>query len=227
MKILLVGGHQKANFLIKSLKARGHDITVINEDYEWCNMLTNTHEVISVNGDGTKPYVLEDARASKMDAVIALSNKDSANLIVCEIAKKQFHVKNTVAVVNDPNNVKMFKELGVNKCISATQMLADVIEQDAITENLKSYMPMENGKVVISEIELDDKSPVLNKKLWEIGFPKDSTVGCIIRTDQTIIPQGNTELKAGDKVILLSSPEVLENITLLLSGGKAAPEWNM
>lgn len=80
---------------------------------------------------------------------------------------------------------------------------------------------MENGKVVICEIELDDKSPVLNKKLWEIGFPKDSIVGCIIRAEQTIIPQGNTELNKGDKVILLSSPEALEKINLLLSGGQS------
>ena len=221
MKILLVDGHQKANFLTKSLKAKGHDITVINEDYEWCKMLTTAHEVISVNGDGTKPYMLEEAGASGMDAVIALSNKDSRNLIICEIAKKQFHVKNTFAVVNDPKNVNVFKELGVNRCISATQMLADVIEQEAITENLKSYLPKENGKVAIYEIELDDKSPVLNKKLWEIGFPNDSIVGCIIRTDQTIIPQGNTELKTGDKVILLSSPEVLYKATLLLSGDQS------
>ena len=219
MKILLVGGHQKAYFLTKSLKAKGHDITVINEDHEWCTILTDTHEVKSVNGDGTKPYILEDAGASKMDTVIALSNNDSTNLIVCEIAKKQFHVKNTFAVVNDPENVKVFNKLGVNKCISVTQMLADVIEQEAITENLKSHLPMENGKAVIFEIELDDKSPALNKKLWEIGFPKDSTVGCIIRKEQTIIPQGNTEIKSGDKVILLSSPEVLDKITLLLSGG--------
>lgn len=218
MKILLVGGRQKANFLTKSLKAKGHDITVINEDYEWCKMLTNTHEVISVNGDGTKPCILEEAGASKMDTVIALSNKDSTNLIVCEITKKQFHVKNTFALVNDPKNVKVFKELGVNKCISATQMLTDLIEQEVITENLKDYLPTENGKVVIHEIELDDKSPVLNKKLWEIGFPKDSIVSCIIRMEQTIIPKGNTELKAGDKVILLSSPAGLNKITLLLSG---------
>lgn len=218
MKILLVGGHQKTYFLTKSLKAKGHDITIINEDYEWCKMLTNTHEVISINGDGTKPHILEDACASKMDTVIALSNKDSKNLIVCEIAKKQFHVKSTFAVVNDPKNVKVFRELGINKCISATQMLADVIDQETITENLKSYLPMEKGKVVVYEIELDDKSPALNKKLWEIGFPKDSIVGCIIRTEQTIIPQGNTEFKAGDKVILLSSPEALDKTTLLLSG---------
>lgn len=219
MKILLVGGHHQVNFLTKSLKAKGHDVTIINQDYEWCKMISNTHQVISVHGDGTKPYILEDADIWDTDTVIALSNKDSANLIVCEIAKKQFNVKNTFAVVNNPKNVKIFKELGVNKCICATQMLADVIEQEAIIENLQSYLPMENGKVIIYELELDVTSPVANKKLWEIGFPKECIVGSIIRRDQTIIPQGNTELKAGDRVILLSSHEALDKITFLFTGG--------
>jgi len=218
MKILLVGGHQKLNFLTKSLKAKGHDVTIINEDAEWCTLLSNTHEVVSIHGDGTKPNVLEDAGAAHMDTVIALSNKDASNLIICQIAKKQFNVKNTFAVVNDPKNMKIFKELGVNKCISTTQILTDVIEQEAVVETLHSYLPMENGKVLICEIELDEKSPVLNKKLWEIGFPKESIVGCIIRMEETIIPQGNMELKVGDKVIVLSSPESFEKVTLLLSG---------
>lgn len=218
MKILLVGGHQKANFLTKSLKAKGHDVIIVNKDYEWCKILSNTHEVISVHGDGTKPYILEDAGISNVDIVIALINKDASNLIICEIAKKHFNVKNTIAIVNDPKNVLLFKQLGVNKCISATQMISDVIEQEALIENLQSYLPMENGKILIYEIELDSKSPVLNKKLWEINILKDSIIGCIIREDETIIPQGNTELKMGDRVILLSTQNSVTNITKLLTG---------
>lgn len=218
MRILLVGGHQKANFLTKSLKAKGHDVTIINEDYEWCKMLSNTHEVKCVYGNETKPFILADAGASHMDMVIALTNKDASNLVICQLAKKQFNVKNTLAVVNNPKNVKIFKELGVNKCVSAIQMLSVVIEQEAVVENLKSYLPMENGKVLICEIELDQNSPILNKKLSEIHFPKNSIVGCIIRREQTIIPRGNTKIELGDKVIVLSSPEEFEKITVLLAG---------
>lgn len=220
MKILIVGGHQKANFLTKSLKTKGHLVTVINDDYEWCKMLSNTHEIISIYGDGTKPYVLEDAGAAQIDTIFALNDKDCDNLVVCQIAKKKFNIKNTVAVVNNPKNVSIFKKLGVDRCISATQILTEIIEQEAIIENLQSYLPMENGKVIIFEIELDEKSPVLNKKLWEIVFPKDTIVGFVIRSEQTIIPQGNTELKQGDKVILLSSPEGVDKISAILSGGR-------
>jgi trk system potassium uptake protein TrkA len=220
MKILLVGGHENLNFLTKSLKANGHDVTVINKDYQFCEMISDTYEVVCVNGDGTNASMLEKAGALNMDIVIALCNKDASNLIICETAKKKFNVKNTITVVNDPKNIKLFEDLGVDRCICTAQTLTEIIQNESIIENLQGYMPMENGKVLICEIELDEKSPVLNKKLWEIGFPKESTASCIVRAEKIIIPQGNTELKNGDKVIVLSAPEAIEKINLLLSGSK-------
>ncbi len=218
MRILLVGGHQKTNFLTKSLVAKGHDVTVVNEDADWCKLLSNTYEVCSVYGDGTKPYVLADAQADKMDVVIALSNKDASNLIVCEVAKKQFGVQNTMAVVNDPKNVQVFKKLGVNKCISATQMITEIIEHEAVFENLKNYLPLENGKLAVCEVLIDDKAPACGHKIWQLDIPEDSIIGCIVRDEQTIIPKGNTMLNAGDKIVILSTPGTLDKTTKQLLG---------
>lgn len=218
MKIMLVGGRQKANFLTKSLNAKRHKVTIVNEDYEWCKFLSNTHMVPTVEGDGTKPFILEDAGAAEMDTIIALSNIDATNLIVCEIAKKQFHVKNTIAVVNDPKNVQVFKKLGVTKCISSTQMIVDIIEQEAVIEDLKSYLPIDDGKVAVYQLELCAKSPIIDKKLWESGLPDDCIIGCVVRNGHTFIAKGNTKLRAGDTVVMLSSPEAMRRAALLLTG---------
>lgn len=221
MKILLVDGYDQLKFLTKSLKIRGHDITIINEDSKWCRVLSDTYEVISVHGDGTNSDILRQADASRMDIVVALNNKDASNLITCEIAKKEFNVKNTIAVVNDPDNIRLFEKFGVNKCVSSTQMVNNIIDQTSIVENIQNYLPLENGRVFISEIKLDKNSPVIGKKLWEISFPKESTVGCIIRGEQIIIPQGNIKLEVEDKVIVISIPEVVENINSLFINRKS------
>ncbi|MEL7606748.1 Trk system potassium uptake protein TrkA [bioreactor metagenome] len=129
MKILLVGGHTKLSYLAKLLKSSGHDVTIVNADKQLCEMLSDSHEVFAICGDGTKSSVLESANAAKMDAVIALTGNDASNLIICEISKKQFNIKTTLSIVNNPQNINMFKELGVDKCISAIQIFADFIEQ--------------------------------------------------------------------------------------------------
>ncbi|MDR1002932.1 MAG: TrkA family potassium uptake protein [Oscillospiraceae bacterium] len=218
MKIMLIGGHQKANFLAKSLKAKGHEITLINEDYNWCKFIANAYDITCIHGDGTKPYILSDGVAADMDVVIALSNNDAANLVSCEIAKNQFGVQQTMAVVNDPKNEKAFMKLGVTKCICATQTITEIIEQEAVVEDLRNFMPINNGKLAVFEVELGAKSPVVGKKLWEIGLPENAIMGMIIRGSKTIIPKGNTKLHTNDRVTILASSDAIEKTSALLVG---------
>jgi trk system potassium uptake protein len=218
MNILLTNGNQKAGFLAEILQAKGHSLTVIDPDPERCRMFAGTYGVMTVCGDGTQARTLQNARAGQMDAVIAMDERDPVNLIVCELAKKRFRVRYAYAVVNDPQNIELFKKLGVDKYVNATRLLADFVEQDSLENNIKKYLPIENGKVVLCEIVLDERSPALNQKLWEIGFPPQSIVSCLIRGEETIIPQGNTELAAGDKIILISSSNVMNEALYLLDG---------
>ncbi|MDD2371164.1 MAG: TrkA family potassium uptake protein [Firmicutes bacterium] len=216
MNILIVGGHAKANFLTKSLKESGHNVTIVNKDKEWCKIMAHSHGIVGVYGDGTKPFVLKDAGAIEMDTVIALCNTDSANLVICEVAKKQFNVKNTFAVVNDPQHIKIFKKLGVDKVISSTEILSDMIEFEAVIDNLINYLPMENEKIILSEFYIDARSPVAEKMIKDINLPNEAIIAYIIRNDNLVIcAEGDCELKISDKVIVLSSSKDFDKITSL------------
>ncbi|MBE6831505.1 MAG: hypothetical protein E7519_15000 [Ruminococcaceae bacterium] len=130
MNILLVGEQTKTRFLTGALKAHGHRVKVIGKDFCWCKKLTDEYEVETICGDGTDPAILKAAEADKMDLIAALSSKDAFNLLICEIAKKYFHTLKTFAVVNDPKNQVLFKELGVDTCVSITRILEERIEQE-------------------------------------------------------------------------------------------------
>jgi trk system potassium uptake protein len=218
VNILIVGGHENAHFLIKSLKLKGHEVMAVNPDHNWCQMLADTYEIVTTCGNGTDAGILKQAHADKMDAIIALDERDATNLIICELAKKQFHVQRTFAIVNDPKNVELFQGLGVDRCVNTTRMFNDLIEQQSLKENIKKFLPIENGRIAICEVQLTDKSPALHKKLWEIGFPPQSTVASILRGEEIIVPQGNTELMAGDIAIVLSSSQSIDSTIAILNG---------
>ena len=210
MKLLLVGGRQKTRALVKSLKEKRHRIVVVNNDYEWCKLLSSMYGVICVHGDLTKPFILEDAGIQGMDTVIALTNNDANNLVICQIAKKRFKVPRTIAIVNEPKNMQVFLKLGVDKCVSSTKTISDIVEAEAVFEEIKEYMPLENGKIVCVEMTLTEKSPAANKVLSILGLPEGCIIGCVIRGEQTFVPRGNTKIKPGDKLVLLSTPEAVE-----------------
>nr|WP_319488539.1 TrkA family potassium uptake protein [uncultured Caproiciproducens sp.] len=218
MNILIVGGHENAHYLIKSFKQKGHEVMIVNPDHDWCQMLADTYEIEAICGNGTDAGTLKQAHAEKMDVIIALEKQDAANLIISELAKKQFHVQRTFAIVNDPKNVELFQGLGVDRCVNTTRIFNELVEQQAMKENIRKYLPMENGRIVICEVQLTDKSPALHKKLWEIGFPSQSTVAYILRGEEIIVPQGNTELMAGDMAIVLSSSQSMESTITMLNG---------
>lgn len=131
MNILLAGGHNETRFLARTLRLNNHHITVINEEEAFCTLLADEYDVISVCGNGADPNVLRNARVDKMDLVVALEHKDAANLVICEIAKKQFHASKTIAVVTDPRNTELFRELGVDCCICITDFLVNIIEGES------------------------------------------------------------------------------------------------
>lgn len=216
MNILLINGNRQAEYLIAVLQAKGHIVTVIDPIYSRCQQLADAYEIPAICGDGTKERTLEKAGAGQANAVVALDSHDQVNLIACQTAKKRFHVPLAYASVNNPENVKTFKKLGIQKCVCTADWIMEQVEQDSLKDNLKKCLPIEDGKVVICEVILKERSPALHKKLWEIGFPPQSVISCILRENEAIIPQGNTELEAGDKAILISSSQrVQETLTLL------------
>jgi len=95
-----------------------------------------------------------------------------------------------------------------------------MIAQETIPNSINRYLQIDNGRVVICEVVIDEKSTAINQKLWEIGLPLQSIISCIIRGEQTMIPQGSTVLKAGDKAVVLSSAEVMDEAVSILTGKK-------
>lgn len=205
MKIVISGGKETASFLISSLLEKKHQLIVINNDARFCNHLSQQYAIPVFYGDPTKIYVMEDAEVEDADIFIALEDKDADNLIMCQLAKKKFHIRKAVSIVSNPNNVEIFKKLGVNTAISATFTISKIIEQSSTIESLISTLSLEANKMVISEILVKNSSRIINHTLKEIDFPNNTTICCIIRGDKTIIPQGNTMILAHDKLLILSA----------------------
>ncbi len=214
MKIVIVGGGKKVDFLSNSLLSKGHELTIINQDTRDCKYLSRTHKANIVCGDGSKPYILEDAEVAGSDLMLALTPQDADNLVICQLAKKVFGIKRAFATVNNPENVEVFKKLGINTVVSATYILSGIIEQMASVDELANYLPLENGKVQLLEIPVKKEYGINGKQIADIGFPDDAIVGCIIRGGNVIIPKGRTEVHTDDKLIILtnsvSQPKVLE-----------------
>ncbi|QNU68355.1 NAD-binding protein [Ruminiclostridium herbifermentans] len=205
MNIVIVGGGKVGYYLAKTLQHYKHKIALIERKRDLCEKIANELRIAVVNGDGTNIEHLTEGLVNESDTFIAVTGKDEDNLIACQLAKRNFGVRRTIARVNNPKNIEIFEKLGVDIALSSTSVIADLIEQEVDFMGMKTLMKLKGGKVALSEINITESSPVVNKSLKEISIPKDCVLISVIRGESVLIPKGDTVLLDGDFIITASS----------------------
>ena len=71
---------------------------------------------------------------------------------------------------------------------------------------------LSSANAIIDHVIVSEKSNVVNKLLKEILLPKEALVSAIKRGEEVIIPDGNTQLKTGDQVIVIGKKDDVEKV---------------
>ena len=201
-RIMLVGGFNKTKAISRVLKDRGYDLTIVNKTKADCIKLAEDTGLKVIYGDGSRPFVLEDANAQDMNMVIALTDSIADNLVICELAKKKFGVERVVSLLQDISKIDFFKRMGVDSVVCETEILSQLIEQNVVGEAYTNSIPIDNINVSILEIRIPIEAPSAGKFLHELDLDRDVVICCVIRGDESFIPHGDTQIYSGDKLIL-------------------------
>ncbi len=130
MYVIVIGGGKVGYYLTKNLLERGYEVTLIEKDPRRAETLTSQLGEVVMVGDGDEMSFLSTTGMERADVVVAVTGDDEDNLVACQLAKRKFNVPKTVARVNSPSNVQIFKTLGVDVTLSATEVLLDLLERE-------------------------------------------------------------------------------------------------
>ena len=107
MNILVIGCDQVGASLIRDLERIGHDISLIERAPEQLKRLDAIDDDrfggTALVGDPTDPDVLRRGGVENCDAVAAVSEDDSVNLMAAQIAKSIFRREKVICRVSDPH----------------------------------------------------------------------------------------------------------------------------
>lgn len=206
MEVVIVNGNQEADFIIKMFLKRKDKIIVINSDKRKCEYLSATNKIKVINGSPTKLYDLTISGIENADIFVALSANDIDNYVACKMAKTIFNVKKCIAIVSNPKNVEIFKQLGIDSAISSTYLLAESIQSESNVENLIRTLSLEDD-IIISELIVLKKYFIVGKSLAELSFPNNVNISCIYRKPNIIIPNGSTVINENDKLVIITAKE--------------------
>lgn len=215
MYCIIVGGGRVGTSLASHLAADGHDVVIVERNQEIANVLKADTTFFVVSGDGTDAQNLEDAGASKADVLFAVTGDDNTNLVAVQVGDHQFNIPNIVLGVNNPRNVKVFKELGVKKVIDRT---SDAVEKMIDSMNdLRSSAIVDQGRARVLEYMVEKDSYADGTVIGKLYLPENATVGAILRGGRILDTDMTTQVKAGDTVVIISSLEEAGRIWKIFS----------
>lgn len=213
MYIVINGGGKVGEYLAARMLERGNEVAVIEQDQETADRLSATlsGRVLIIWGDGCMSRYQEDADIRRADVFVSTTGQDDANLVSCEIATRVFNVPRTIARVNSPKNLRIFREVGIEP-VSSTTLIANIIEEDALLGGISVLSSMSEGNVVLNEITIprmkhhDNNEGILAQ---DVELPK----GCLIvavqhaDSDEMDVVSEDVRIYAGDVIVLASDTD--------------------
>lgn len=221
MKSIIIGGGKVGYYLLKTLKKRGYNVILIERNADICLKIAEDINAEIICGDGTDLEVLKDAGIQEAEIVAAVTGTDEENLVICEIAKVSFDINKTIARINNPKNIAMFKALGVDKTVCSTEVIANLIEYEFDKDNFKLIHVFERGSMILVEIIIHDDDGWCNQFIQNMDLPAECVITSILRDEKVIYPRGDTQFLENDKVLVITNKTALTKLKKYLSrGGK-------
>ena len=190
------------------------NVKIIEKRAERCeklNELLGDSDTMVIHGDGRDLGLLEEEGIRNTQAFVALTGNAETNILACLTAKR-LGVRKTIAMVENLDYVKMAEELDIGTIINKMTIAASHIFQmmlDADVDNLRSLMLVDSE---VAEFTASEGSRVTKKLVKDLGLPTGATIGGLVRNGVGMLVNGNSQIEAGDSVMVFCHEAKLNNI---------------
>ncbi len=226
MYIIVAGAGVVGLHIASTLVEGKHEVTVIEPSGVLVESIRNQLDVKTIIGNAATPRILREAEVGRADLIIAVTQSDETNILICFLAK-ELGAAMTVARVRNAEYAGYFltpakspsaarkiirpKSLGVDLFINP-----EVAVADEIINTLCGYyaIPLSNfadGRVLIGEFRVEQET-IINRPLKDIAFPEPCVVAAIVRNGKTIVPGVDELFEQDDHVYLVAARESMDRL---------------
>ena len=217
MKIIIAGAGKIGHSVAEILADEGHDITIIDKDPDTINLLSNTLDVICVEGSATNPETLLEAGADHADLLMAATEHDEVNM-VCGISARKLGTKNVIARIRDPEYLSqtafLREALGLSVIVNPEYECAMEISRILRFPSAVRVDAFSKGNLEIIEHKVTTGCRLDGLQLKDLPAKTGNAkilVGVVQRGKEVIIPNGDFTLKSGDKLSITGTSKELRH----------------
>lgn len=212
MYIIIIGGGRLGYYLSKELINEGHEVLVIEKDPVKVEQIEEELGSICMQGDGCETSTLDEAGTERANLFIAVTDEDEDNLVACQLAKHRFNVPRIIARIGNPKNETLFRKLGIDVTVSATNLILEYIEEELPSHPVTHLFKLHDEELEIVEVKIPSTSTSIGKKISALSLPRESIISLLIRGKGVQIPTRETTLKVNDRVIVIVRHDLEEDL---------------
>ncbi len=204
MRILVIGGSDTAEELLRTINLRRDEVIVVESNSNRCKELSSKFDIYVINKDATDVSLYtSEISISDIDSVIALTDRDETNIFVISVAKA-YNVPIRIAKVRDPKVAELMIKLGLGIPIVSPSLTATMIKTYVDSVRMPKLIT-EFGNLRIYVLSLSETDKAVNKTLKDVELPEDTKVVFVFDGSKLYPPEDNTILLSGYQLILLTS----------------------
>ena len=217
--IMIVGGGRVGYYLAGELSKKKYTVKLIEENPAKAEELADTLPRVAVAcGNGTQHDLLREEGIEVMDVFVALTDNDQENMIVSMFANKK-KVRKAITQIHSDDLYDMLDELGIDNNVSPKKVVAGRIIsyvralENSIGSNVLTLYQLVNNQVEALEFSARKQDWIYDKPLKDLKIKENCLIACIIRDNKVIIPNGSSEIKLGDNVVVVTTHKNFDDLT--------------
>lgn len=215
---IIVGGGRTTIYLAKQLIQMGVKVKIIERDSKRCETLTEMiPKAMIICGDATDKNLLMEEGLVEAETFVANTNFDEENIMLTLFAKSLSKAK-LITRVHRVSYDDIIDKLDLGsivypKYITAVNIIKYVrAMKNSLGSNIETLYRLNDNRVEALEFLISERLPIVGVPLAKLNLKKNMIIGCITHKGKTSIANGQSVIRVGDTVILITTQTGLHDI---------------
>jgi trk system potassium uptake protein TrkA len=218
-RVIIIGGGNIGLYVARELEEEHPEVRckLIELDETRARAVADTLGKTTVLlGDALERELLEEANVAQTETVVAVTNDDEVNILSSLLAKR-LGAGWAITLVNSTSYGPLVGQLGVDAVVNPRGSTVSTILQHVRRGRIRGVYSVREGAGEFIEAEALETSNISSKRIRDIRLPKGILIGSIIRDGEVIVPDGDTQIKAHDRVVLFTNADLIKKVEKLFS----------
>lgn len=217
MKVMVIGAGKLGYKLAEALSGNDVYVTVMDSNPEVLGRISDHLDALMMKASGLQIDALQEAGIDSYDLVIAVTESDETNIVICSLAKKMGCSK-TIARIRNPEYAQFREFIGsvfeIDYIINPELATA----KEIIRYLLKSYTfysgDFAQGRILMVDFNASALSGFPGKEIKNLENMSNLLIVAILRDGEITIPDGSTQIVENDIIYIIGKRENIDHLAL-------------